>query len=33
MADTLHFSAGVWQGLRMQAFSFLDAVAKDGVES
>lgn len=31
MLNPLHFPAGVWQGLLMQAFSLLDAVANDGV--
>lgn len=32
MANPLLFPAGVWQSLLMQAFSLIDAVAKDGVE-
>lgn len=32
MANPLQFPAGVWQSLLTQAFSLIDAVAKDGVE-
>jgi hypothetical protein len=32
MANQLLFPAGVWQSLFTQAFSLIDAVAKDGIE-